>query len=552
LRITVRQVATLIVAVLSAILAIVVLQLQIRSGPGEQSIGIRWAADTSELARLTAERRLRLRDGEATGSDTWVYRVQDHSRAAIRDIVGHPLVADTSHIDRVEFRIRIDRPTVPLAVRRLLEADLGVAASFGLALVALGGFWSARRELALGVRTIGALPGIELGTSLSLLAIGFVFFADNGHGVDENIHYDQILRFSRGEWTLTPTLTTIPGFHALVAALAWPAGGPSQLSVRVIVFLLSVATVATFYTLARALEPDNAGTRTLQFTLLPILFPQFFLVYTDVASLLFVLLMMHLAVRRHDWSAGAIGLVACLIRQNNVIWVAFVMVWSHVRDHGWTWQTLTALLTRYWTFIVTGLTFLLFVIANDGQAALGDDAGSHPLGTVHFTNVFFLLFLSCFMFLPLWWGYRAAMMAALRRWWTWGALICLLPIFWWGFVNDHPHNNERADYFLPNALLIYFSSTPLRKLVFLVPVAIAGLGMTSAPMKTPWWLVLPFSVLFLLPEWLVVPRYYIIPIAVFLVVREHASPASERLQTLLCLAMGGAAFVIMERALGWI
>ena len=64
--------------------------------------------------------------------------------------------------------------------------------------------------------------------------------------------------------------------------------------------------------------------------------------------------------------------------------------------------------------------------------------------------------------------------------------------------------------------------------------------------------MLPFTVLFLLPEWLVVPRYYIIPCALFLVAREPASSAGERLQTILSLALAGGAFVIMERAFAWI
>jgi hypothetical protein len=80
--------------------AIYVLQLHIRIGPARQKITITWAPETSEVARRTAETTLTLRDGEEVERGTWVYHVQDHSRAAVRRIVTHPLVADTNHIYR--------------------------------------------------------------------------------------------------------------------------------------------------------------------------------------------------------------------------------------------------------------------------------------------------------------------------------------------------------------------------------------------------------------------------------------------------------------------
>lgn len=175
-------------------------------------------------------------------------------------------------------------------------------------------------------------PELELAGAAAFLIIGFAFFYDNGQGVDENVHYDQIVRLVSGDWSLNPVLTTLPGFHAIVAASVWGPGGATQFSVRLAVFGLSLATVGVCYALARALQPEYAVTRTIQFTLLPILFPQFFLIYTDVTSLLFVMLMMLAAVHRKYEVAGALGLVSCLVRQDNVIWVVFVVLWSYLRD----------------------------------------------------------------------------------------------------------------------------------------------------------------------------------------------------------------------------
>ncbi|MEQ1757241.1 MAG: hypothetical protein ABL986_02910 [Vicinamibacterales bacterium] len=547
-----RTVSVLVIAALCLGACFSILFIHIRSGPRQQSIGIRWAPDTGDLARQAAERRLRLQNGEASDSGTWTYRLQDHATASIRRIVTDPLVADTSHIDRQAFRIIIDAPGIPTPVRRLLERDLGVVGSLVFGVFGLVALWTARREITLGAEALRATRGLEVVVALTALIVGFAFFVDNGQGVDENIHYDQILRFARGDWSLNPTLTTIPGFHALVAGLAWLTGGASELSVRVIVFLLSIATVLVFYALARALQPEHAGIRTLQFALLPVLFPQFFLVYTDVTSLLFVLAMMLAASHRRYRLAGALGLLSCLVRQNNIVWVAFVMLWSYLRASGWTWRPIGESLVRYWTFIATGVAFLLFVAANNGQVALGDDAASHPLGVLRVTNLFFALFLSCFLFLPLWLGSRREWLTRLTRIWPWLTLVIMAAVFWFGFVNDHPHNNERADFFLPNAALIYFSQTALRKLLFLVPVAIASLGVMVAPLRGPWWLLCPFTMLFLLPEWLVVPRYYLVPWSLWLVAREPAAAWSERLQVLWFVVASVGAFLIVERAWGWI
>jgi alpha-1,2-glucosyltransferase len=265
----------------------------------------------------------------------------------------------------------------------------------------------------------------------------------------------------------------------------------------------------------------------------------------------FVLLMMLAAAQRKYWVAGVLGLLSCLVRQDNVIWVAFAVLWSYLRDRGWTWEPPTRLLARYWTFIVTGVAFLLFVTTNHGQVALGADAGSHPVRSLYFTNIFFLLFLSCFLFLPLWWGYRRDILARTRSWWTWLSLLGLFPIFWLGFVNDHPHNTERGDFFLRNAILIYFSSTAIRKLFFFVPVAVAALCLAAVPMKRPWWLLYVFTILFLLPEWLVEQRYYLIPLSLFLLARDQTSPWSERLQTTLFFVGSVGLFLMVERKWGW-
>lgn len=395
-------------------------------------------------------------------------------------------------------------------------------------------------------RTIDA----HLSSALVLLALGFVLRGDRGPAVDENVHLDQILRFARGDWTINQALAMLPGFHLLVAALVF-AFGATAASIRIVVFGLAMATVVVFYVLARDVDPRSAGTRTLQFALMPVLFHQFFLIYTDVTSLLVVLVMMLLAVRGRYVAAGALGVVAIAVRQDNVVWVAFALAWSHVRDYGWRWPAPSEWIARYATFVVSGCAFVLFVLANHGQIALGYDAGSHPTG-LYGGNVFFMLFLSGFVFAPLWWSYRGVLLPRARQWWLWLGIAGLLAAYWLGFMVDHPHNLERSDYFLANAVLTTITSTGVRRMLGFLPVVVGAAGFAIAPMKRGWWLLLPFSMLFLLPEWLIVPRYYLIPWALFSIAREAVPPASERLQTLVFGALSACAFVVVNGGWGWI
>ena len=469
----------------------------------------------------------------------------------LRRIVAHPAVADTAHIDRATGRIEIDAPGIPSWLRLLLATDRVPPLAGGLALAGAVGLWMSRtliRRIACG---IDRLPGVGLGVSLACLAAGYAVFFDNGPGVDENVHYDQIARFTRGDWSMNPALTMPPGFHALVAA-ALAISDPSERAARAVVFVIAVASVVVFYLCAVARRCERPGLRTLQFTLLPVLFHQFFLIYTDVASLLCVLLMVWATMRRKTWLAGWLGLVACLMRQDNIVWVAWAMAWSYLDTWGATWQPVTDVAKRYWTFAVTGMLFVGFIAANEGQVALGNDAGSHPTGVLRLTNTFLLLGLSAVWFAPIWLAQPRRLRTVLAGWRTWGAVAAAVVLFWFGFVNDHPHNNERADYFLPNALLMAVAAGGVVKVVFAGLVGVMVLALRAMPLRGAWWTLLPFSVLFLLPEWLVAPRYYLIPLALYTVAREEAPLPAEYATTVLLAVLSATVVVVMERGIGWV
>jgi alpha-1,2-glucosyltransferase len=376
----------------------------------------------------------------------------------------------------------------------------------------------------------------------------FVAFHDNPLHVDERVHYPQIVIFARGYTRLDPRLTMVPGYHALLGSMAWAVDAFSVRTIRFFNFIVGLAAVAAFYFSAKARQARDPMVSTLQFAFLPIAFPLFFLIYTDITSLLFVLLMVLSAAHKRPRQAGLFGLISCLIRQTNVVWVAFVLIWSYVEENGWTWAPVKQTLGKYWVFLLTGALFVAFLVANRG-VAIGD-AGAHPATSLHLGNVFFLLFLSFFLFVPFFAARHREALSPLRAWPGWFGLGVLFVTFWLGFSVDHPYNTQLAEPFLRNDVLTFFSSTWLSRLLLFVPVALAVLSLRTVRLRRHWWLLYPFTILFLLPAWLIEQRYYLIPLSLLLLAREPISDLVERVQVGWFFVMSIALFVVVER--GWV
>src|SRR5262249_32742885 len=94
---------------------------------------------------------------------------------------------------------------------------------------------------------------------------------------DEHVHNIQIQRFLQAQWAMHPAITTIPGYHALMAVAAWSTGFRSVEGLRGLTAILSVLAIGAFFLAARSVDSSRALLRTGQFTLLPILFPFWFL-----------------------------------------------------------------------------------------------------------------------------------------------------------------------------------------------------------------------------------------------------------------------------------
>src|SRR5258706_16378836 len=92
--------------------------------------------------------------------------------------------------------------------------------------------------------------GLLLATVLAILTGGYLYMRDAPLVEDEVVHANQIRRFIRGQFFVDPDLTTVPGYHAVVAAAGWLASDSSTAFLRGVQVLLSLASVVVFHRLA--------------------------------------------------------------------------------------------------------------------------------------------------------------------------------------------------------------------------------------------------------------------------------------------------------------
>ncbi|KAG2156533.1 glycosyltransferase family 59 protein [Suillus bovinus] len=156
--------------------------------------------------------------------------------------------------------------------------------------------------------------------------------------MDEPFHVPQALAYCRGEWsTWDPKITTPPGLYIL-----------SVLLHRVFMFkcnlnLLRLTNTLTLFALPLVLtrllgfhqrrrSPPKLtpSIEALVLSIFPVAWFFGFLYYTEVPSLVSVLCTVVAATQNKHWLAGLLGIVSCLFRQNNVIWVLYAYAASQL------------------------------------------------------------------------------------------------------------------------------------------------------------------------------------------------------------------------------
>lgn len=369
--------------------------------------------------------------------------------------------------------------------------------------------------------------GISLG---ALYAVAIALSLSGAARTDELYHYAQIHLFRHGDFrVLDFYLTTIPGYHAAVAALLWISGLDSLGAARAITAMFGLAAAAIFHATRKRLYPGTESLATAQFLVLPVLAPFFFLVYTDVLALALVLAATLATLARRHWLSATILCAVVLVRQNDVIWAGFLAaltVWPLLRRDA-AWRELVALAVPY-ALPIAG--FLAFWAWNGSISLSREQAGLHPEMSFRSGNVFFALLAAGALFpLQAVAGLRDFVALARKHLWLIAIPPLLFAAFWWGFRADNPYNSALPDFYLHNAVLKAISTTDTywRALAgLLVVLGGCGLALTRLRPAAAAWLY-PFAALFLAASWLVESRYVLIPFSLWLGFREHRSRAIE-------------------------
>jgi alpha-1,2-glucosyltransferase len=364
--------------------------------------------------------------------------------------------------------------------------------------------------------------------------------SDNALVADERVHHLQIMTLASGKLEIVKNLTMLPGYHALIALLVRLTGAQSDAALRTLSALVGLPVIATFYLIARQLSPRFAAVATLQFAFLPILFPLFFLLYTDAFSLLLVVLSVLLVLHGRRNAAAGAAIVAVLVRQTNVLCLAFALGLAYLEDHGFTLSRdkLMSSLRHNLIFVLGLAGFAGFVVVNGG-VAVGDQA-AHPL-SLSLGNVYLCLFLYFFLLLPVHLAGLSSALADLADKRVIGLSLILYGVFMFTFVNDHPYNQVsvhpfkfagvpvvRHGAFLRNELLHLATQSGLTKTLFFVPVLLSCLLLWRTKLMQPRFLLIyPLLLLLLMPSWLIEQRYSLVPLALLLVARERRSPILE-------------------------
>lgn len=365
--------------------------------------------------------------------------------------------------------------------------------------------------------------------------------------VDETTHFYVISNFCRGNFTYPDFLTTIPGYHFFGSIFGYLANC-SETSIRFFNLLVSGITVFVFFNIAKIVSPKASKGKTLLFILLPILFPFFFLVYTDMMSLLFVLLMFYFMLKGNYTLSALFGLLSFVVRQNNIIWVLFSIVYIGAAGNRFKAAIKKNLTPGFFKTVLPYIIVLVVASAffmKTGGFSLGDKE-KHPAFYLGFMNLYTALFFLFWINLPENLYNLKSLSQKIKKIKPSQMLLitslagAFFIFFLLTFKIDHPYNNYQIySYFLRNKILHLFDSSIFLRSAFFacVLLAIASLYATKFKEKRQY-LIYLFSGIFLASSWLIENRYFLIPF-VFLNLFAARNQKTERCMIIWYLISSG-------------
>ncbi len=365
----------------------------------------------------------------------------------------------------------------------------------------------------------------------------FFLIKEHGMMMDEHEHFRQIVRIINDKFIPDPSLPMTPGYHFVMGYSARVLGWSTFPNIRFISFIFNLATILVFYLIARLIDKGSAWIRTIQYSFLPILFPYFPLIYTDIFSLLVILLSLLALEKEHYTISGIMGAASILVRQNNLIWVVLFNLLIYVRNYGYTIkrESIRKHIKRTYAFLLAPLGFVAFYIINGGIAVGSASRQFVFISLVHPGNIFFCLFLFIFLFMPIVLSYGKELGRFMGKYkFILPAILFLYPYFALTFLNRHPFNSPDTTFFLRNELITYFGKDTLHQAIFFAISMISLVSLFVIKLRQKeYYLFYPATAIILLPVWLIEQRYFTVPFTFFLLFRKTKNMWVEYLLVIL-------------------
>lgn len=370
---------------------------------------------------------------------------------------------------------------------------------------------------------------------------------------DELFHLAQIMLFRSSNYMIVPELTMPPTYHLAVGESAKMLGVDSLSGIRMVsasISFIAVILAWVYLTNQKALLPLL---RSVQLLFSPLLWPVYWILYTDIPSLITIILSLILLVNQRYFLSALVCLISLCFRQHNVFWV--LLMWLMALDQSGCWTRLIAAfkggtqsivqklleaanqcLRSTGMYVIPMLFFLAFIYLNNG-IALGDRQ-AQQFGGIYPLQIFSCLFVLGLVLLPLHLSNLPRIFTLLKKhYWLIIVLGVLFVIYMKTFKIAHLHNFP-SDYFLRNWLLYFLDGHFRYKIVAFGLIALTLMSLLVTPFRSRagYWLY-PVSILALAPVSLIEQRYYIVPFVLFMLFRIPKDKATETILLIWFVAL---------------
>ncbi|XP_068966493.1 dol-P-Glc:Glc(2)Man(9)GlcNAc(2)-PP-Dol alpha-1,2-glucosyltransferase [Bombus flavifrons] len=374
--------------------------------------------------------------------------------------------------------------------------------------------------------------------------------------IDEVFHVPQTLRYCAGNFTQwDPKITTLPGLYLIATLILSPLKLCNIFCMRCINLFGTFLNLYLAHSIIKQISITHWTQRWndwMKFTVacnimfFPPLFFWHFLYYTDVASVNAILLMLLLHLYKKFKMAALVGFLSVLIRQTNIIWIAFItmehlfdlldhkmhkpisheqytsimylrLLWEKIMQetcHGWKLfiKFIIQLGVQLFPYIVVCFMFIAFVVWNKG-IVVGDKTAHVP--TVHIPQLlYFSTFLFCFLWPHMIIYWKDYLKFISKHWVFASCILILLTIIVHFNTLVHPYmlaDNRHYVFYFWNRLMGRYKQFKY----LLVPIYSFTLytmfhGLKHLRFMTQINYIIMVSVV-LIPQLLIEPRYFIIP-----------------------------------------